>query len=87
MTGSSIKCLAFFQQEVEELRKLLDRDTSQTDIKDIWKGQLTDCIRELQDENEAQLNATKADLQANYDMQVQSITSSMHICTISVTMT
>ncbi|OWF48901.1 retrograde protein of 51 kDa-like isoform X4 [Mizuhopecten yessoensis] len=65
-----IGCLT---KENEELKKLINTDVGQLDIKNLWKGEITSCIKQLQEDNDIELARIKQDFAARYDSQMQQI--------------
>ncbi|XP_060083354.1 retrograde protein of 51 kDa-like isoform X1 [Ylistrum balloti] len=67
--------ISLLEKEIEELKKLMNNDVGQLDIKNMWKGEITSCIKSLQEDNERELAKIKADYQARYELQAQQLAS------------
>ncbi|XP_069120511.1 retrograde protein of 51 kDa-like isoform X4 [Argopecten irradians] len=68
--------ISILEKEIEELKKLLNTDTSSFDIKNLWKGEITSCIKQLQEDNDKELCRIKADYAARYDAQMRQMGTS-----------
>lgn len=52
---------------------MLDRDRS-IEMKDIWKGEISKAINELNAQYATEVDRIQADMQKNYEMQVKVMT-------------
>jgi hypothetical protein len=57
-------------QEIKELQALIDRDKG-TEMRDIWKGEMSKAVNELQKEYDNQINQIRMDCEARMESQVQ----------------
>ncbi|XP_033731942.1 retrograde protein of 51 kDa-like isoform X5 [Pecten maximus] len=63
--------IAILEKEIDELKKCLNTDVGQLDIKNLWKGEITSCIKQLQEDNDAELTKIKAEYQTRFDSQMR----------------
>lgn len=64
--------LSICDAEIAELKALLDRD-KQVEIANIWKGELSKAILEIQEEYDRQLTIIRADYQSKMEYQLQQL--------------
>ena len=59
----------WFLQEIKELQALIDRDKG-TEMRDIWKGEMSKAVSELQKEYDNQINQIRLDCESRMESQV-----------------
>lgn len=58
-----------FLQEIKELQALIDRDKG-VEMRDIWKGEMSKAVNELQKEYDNQINQIRLDCESRMESQV-----------------
>lgn len=59
-----------FLQEIKELQALIDRDKG-VEMRDIWKGEMSKAVNELQKEYDNQINQIRLDCESRMESQVR----------------
>ncbi|XP_063422876.1 retrograde protein of 51 kDa-like isoform X5 [Mytilus trossulus] len=66
-----------YEAEIAELKAMLDRDRS-IEMKDIWKGEISKAINELNTQYALEVDRIQAEMQKNYDMQMNEMRAGLN---------
>ncbi|XP_071157111.1 retrograde protein of 51 kDa-like isoform X2 [Mytilus edulis] len=66
-----------YEAEIAELKAMLDRDRS-IEMKDIWKGEISKAINELNAQYATEVDRIQAEMQKNYEMQMNEMRAGLN---------
>ncbi|XP_052092137.1 retrograde protein of 51 kDa-like isoform X3 [Mytilus californianus] len=66
-----------YEAEIAELKAMLDRDRS-IEMKDIWKGEISKAINELNTQYASEVDRIQAEMQKNYEMQMNEMRAGLN---------